>query len=192
MRIKIFTNTDVMKRTLALIALSLAFSLGTRAQEPQSGVDPDIEYAADLLKPGTKAPDFTLLTPEGKELTLSQFKGKIVVLDFWASWCPDCRKELPAIEEAYEKYGKEGVVFIGVSFDDNKDKWTGAIKDYGLGYHQVSELKKWKQTDISPLYRIKWIPTLYVIDRKGKVALGTVVTEKMVSKLEELTGRSDK
>lgn len=181
-----------MKRTLALIALSLAFSLGTRAQEPQSGVDPDIEYAADLLKPGTKVPDFTLLTPEGKELTLSQFKGKIVVLDFWASWCPDCRKELPAIEEAYEKYGNEGVVFIGVSFDDNKDKWTGAIKDYGLGYHQVSELKKWKQTDISPLYRIKWIPTLYVIDRKGKVALGTVVTEKMVSKLEELTGRSDK
>ncbi|MGN1215085.1 MAG: TlpA family protein disulfide reductase [Candidatus Cryptobacteroides sp.] len=175
-----------MKRAIILTTLILAICIGAGAQEAAGDVDPDIEYAADLLKPGTKAPDFKMTTLEGEELKLSQFKGKIVVLDFWASWCPDCRKELPAIQAAYEKYGKEGVVFIGVSFDDDKDKWSKAVEDYGLGYHHVSELRKWKQTSVSPLYRIKWIPTLYVIDEKGKVALGTVVTEKMISKLDEM------
>ncbi|MGN0202439.1 MAG: TlpA family protein disulfide reductase [Candidatus Cryptobacteroides sp.] len=180
-----------MKRFFSLLALFFAFSLGINAQEAVPDGDPDLEYAADLLKPGTKAPSFRIATPEGKELSLKQFKGKTVVLDFWASWCPDCRKELPAIEAAYEKYGAEDVVFIGISFDDDYSKWTKAIEDYGLKYHHVSELKKWKQTEISSQYRIKWIPTLYVIDADGKVVLGTVVTEKMVAKLDEITAKND-
>ncbi|MBQ0145356.1 MAG: TlpA family protein disulfide reductase [Bacteroidales bacterium] len=175
-----------MKKFICIMAMFLGLGLFLNAQNAAEA-DPDIEYAAALLKAGTKAPDFKIATPDGKQLKLSSFKGKIVVLDFWASWCPDCRKELPAIEAAYEKYSKKGVVFIGVSFDDSKEKWTKAISDFGLKYPQVSELKKWKETEISPVYSIKWIPTLYVIDRKGKVALGTVVTEKMLSKLEELT-----
>jgi len=167
---------------MAFMALTLS-AQNTAVQEE----DLDAKYAADLLKPGTKAPDFAIAMPNGKTLKLSKFKGKYVVLDFWASWCSDCRRELPSIEEAYERFSKAGVEFIGISFDDNKEKWTSAIEKYGLQYRQVSELKKWKETEVSPLYHIKWIPTVYIIDPKGKVVMGTVVTEKMISKLEEIT-----
>jgi Peroxiredoxin len=180
-----------MKRVFCIISIALGLGIFANAQNSTSSDsdDPDSVYSAELLKPGTKAPDFAILSPEGKTVKLSKFKGKYVVLDFWASWCKDCRQELPAIEAAYERFCKKGVVFIGISFDEDTDKWTNAISKYELTYRQCSELKKWKQTEISPLYHIKWIPTIYVIDPEGKVVLGTVVTEKMVKLLEEVTAK---
>lgn len=154
--------------------------------ETVAGPDPDTEYACGLLPAGTEAPDFTLTAPDGQQVTLSSFRGHYVVLDFWASWCPDCRKDLPDIQAAYTEHQPEGVVFIGVSFDDDRTRWTDAISGFGLTYLQVSELKKWKETEISPLYHIKWIPTMYVIDPEGKVVLGTVMVEKMTSLLKSL------
>ncbi len=148
--------------------------------------DPDTEYAKDLLPKGTPAPDFTLPTPDGEQLTLSSFRGHYVVLDFWASWCPDCRKDLPDLQAAYARYQEKGVVFIGVSLDDDKAKWTEAVSKFGLTYPQVSELKKWKETDISPLYHIRWIPTMYVIDPEGNVVIGTVMAEKIISTIETM------
>ena len=81
--------------TALLVALSL-WCLNAKAQQATE-VDLDEQYATELLKPGTVAPDFELPSPDGKKVSLSQFKGKYVVLDFWASWCPDCRKNAPNI-----------------------------------------------------------------------------------------------
>ena len=99
-------------------------------------------------------------TPDGKTVKLSDMRGKYVVLDFWASWCPDCRKDLPAIAALHNTYAERGVEFIGVSFDDKKENLVKAISDFNIAYTQVSELKKWKETQISAAYHIKWIPSM--------------------------------
>lgn len=161
----------------------------TKAQEQQAKEqqqDPDVQYGAQLLKAGSDAPEFRLKGPDGKELALSDFRGKYVVLDFWASWCGDCRRDIPNIKALYEKYSPKGVEFVGVSFDDNAERWQNAIKEFGLKYHQVSELKKWKTTDIYAAYGIKWIPTIYIIGPDGKVKLATVLSERAEQFLHNL------
>ena len=162
----------------------------TKAQEQQTKEqqqqDPDVQYGAQLLKAGSIAPEFRLKGPDGKELALSDFRGKYVVLDFWASWCGDCRRDIPNIKALYEKYSPKGVEFVGVSFDDNAERWQNAIKEFGLKYHQVSELKKWKTTDIYAAYGIKWIPTIYIIGPDGKVKLATVLSERAEQFLHNL------
>lgn len=155
-----------------------------QAKEQQQ--DPDVQYGAQLLKTGSVAPEFRLKGPDGKELALSDFRGKYVVLDFWASWCGDCRRDIPNIKAMYENYSKKGVEFVGVSFDDNAERWQNAIKEFGLKYHQVSELKKWKTTDIYAAYGIKWIPTIYIIGPDGKVKLATVLSERAEQFLHNL------
>lgn len=155
-----------------------------QAKEQQQ--DPDVQYGAQLLKAGSVAPEFRLKGPDGKELALSDFRGKYIVLDFWASWCGDCRRDIPNIKALYEKYSPKGVEFVGVSFDDNAERWQKAIKEFGLKYHQVSELKKWKTTDIYAAYGIKWIPTIYIIGPDGKVKLATVLSERAEQFLHNL------
>ncbi|MDD7236298.1 MAG: TlpA disulfide reductase family protein [bacterium] len=155
----------------------------TKEQQQQ---DLDVQYGAQLLKAGSVAPEFRLKGPDGKELALSDFRGKYVVLDFWASWCGDCRRDIPNIKAMYENYSKKGVEFVGVSFDDNAERWQNAIKEFGLKYHQVNELKKWKTTDIYAAYGIKWIPTIYIIGPDGKVKLATVLSERAEQFLHNL------
>lgn len=149
--------------------------------------DEDEKYAVDLLKPGTEAPAFTLSTPDGTPVSLADYAGQYVVLDFWASWCPDCVKDAPAIVQLAETYGPRGVHFIGISFDDDKAKWTAAIERFGITYTQVSELRKWKETEISTAYSIKWIPSLYLIGPDGRVVLATVMSEKIAVALAKIS-----
>ena len=168
-----------MKRILVFMALALAIVSNVRAQ------DADAKYATDLLKAGTAAPDFTLAAPDGSRHSLSSLRGSYVVLDFWASWCPDCRKDIPAMKELHDKYGQK-IKFVGISFDDNKQNWTNCIRSNNMDWLHLSELKKWKQTNISRLYNIKWIPAMYLLDRQGNVILSTVMVEKLAAKLKEL------
>lgn len=172
---------------MALLAsLFMALPCASDAQT-EAAADEDSKYATELLKPGTEAPDFSLSTPDGKTVRLSDYRGKYVVLDFWASWCPDCVKDIPNIKRLYADYKERGIEFIGVSFDDNKEKWTAALAKYGIEYTQVSELKKWKTTEISGAYNIKWIPSLYLVSPEGKIVLGTVMSEKIAAELGKIS-----
>lgn len=176
-----------IKRILLSLSMLLAATTGLMAQTTdEKGNDLDSVYAQKLLKPGTTAPDFILPMPNGYRVQLAEFKGKYVLLDFWASWCPDCRKEAPAVVELYKKYSDKGIAFVGVSMDTNVEAWRAACEKYGITYPQVSELKKFHDTDISKAYGVKWIPSIVVIDQDGKVALATVVTERLASYLEAL------
>lgn len=148
--------------------------------------DADAKYATELLKPGVEAPDFNLNTPDGKSFKLSSLKGKYVVLDFWASWCPDCRKDIPEVQLMYSAFAQKGVEFVGVSFDTDKTKWANAIEKYGIKYTQVSELIKFRDTKISKSYGVNWIPSMVLIDKDGKIMLSTVLSYKMEKKLTEL------
>ena len=174
-----------MKSISRILFLGLLISslLCLQAQVP----DLDEKYAAELLKPGTPAPDFKLQTPDGKTLQFSDFaKGKYVIIDFWASWCPDCRKDLPEVIRMYNKWHKLGVEFLGVSFDMDKKQWMSCIETAGIPYPQVSELKRMNQSEVAKAYGVRWIPSLYLIGPDGKVLVSTVLSYKIENKLYEL------
>ena len=171
---------------MVLLALLLMGVTATKAQSAEQ--DMDDKYATELVKVGTDAPDFKMKTPDGKTIQLSKFaKNKTVVLDFWASWCPDCRKDAPEVVRLYEKYRQYGIAFIGFSMDTDVEAWKKAIEKYGITYPQVSELKKLKETDIAKSYGVKWIPSMVVVGPDGQVKLSTVLTYKVDKYLKELT-----
>lgn len=127
------------------------------------------------VQKGQKAPDFTGKTPKGKEISLSDFKGDVILLDFWASWCRPCRIKNPEIVEIYNKYKKakfkNGAKFqiISVSLDQDADKWAQAIKKDGLKWKtHVSDLKGWRSA-ISSLYDVSAIPNIFLIDQTGTI-----------------------
>ena len=175
-----------IKRILLSLSMLLAATTGLMAQTTdEKGNDLDSVYAQKLLKPGTTAPDFILPMPNGYRVQLAEFKGKYVLLDFWASWCPDCRKDIPAVKAMYEKYGKN-VVFIGVSFDTDRDRWAKCVADNGMTWRQVSELKRMREAKIAQTYGVQWIPSMTLVSPDGKVVLSTVVLERMEKALENL------
>mgnify|MGYP004662927237 FL=1 len=175
-----------IKRILLSLSMLLAATTGLIAQTTdEKGNDLDSVYAQKLLKPGTTAPDFILPMPNGYRVQLAEFKGKYVLLDFWASWCPDCRKDIPTVKAMYEKYGKN-VVFIGVSFDTDRDRWAKCVADNGMTWRQVSELKRMREAKIAQTYGVQWIPSMTLVGPDGKVVLSTVVLERMEKALENL------
>jgi thiol-disulfide isomerase/thioredoxin len=121
------------------------------------------------FQPGSAAPDFELPNPEGKMMKLSDYKGKVVLLDFWASWCGPCRKENPHVVHLYEKYNKEGFEVFSVSLDKDREKWLAAIEmDNLIWKGHVSDLKFW-QSAAAQLYQVNSIPHTVLIDRDGNI-----------------------
>ncbi len=152
-----------------------------------TGGDDDNVYGKGMLEEGTPAPDFMIYTdsrPEG--FALSSLRGQYVLIEFWASWCPDCQKETENMKKMYATYAPRGVVFVGVSFDTDRDEWQQYISENGMNWIQFSELKPWKESSISTAYNVRWIPTLYLIDKDGRVVLGTVNVSEMNSRLAGL------
>ncbi|WP_294787476.1 peroxiredoxin family protein [Prevotella sp.] len=164
---------------LAMTAMPQAINAQTQTNAQATAEDLDAKYAAELLKTGTEAPEIALNTIDGKQFTLKSLRGKYVVLDFWASWCSDCRRDAPNIVALYNKFHQKGVEFVGVSFDRNNESWKNGVAKLALPYTQVSDLKNMRESPISLAYHIKWIPSVYVIDPEGKVALATVMSDKV-------------
>ncbi len=164
-----------MKKVLAL-ALGLLMSVALFAQEE----DLDAKYAADLLKPGTPAPEFVLSDINGNAVKMSQFRGKTVVLIFWASWCPDCRAEVPALKELQAKTDPNKVVFVSISSDRTVEAWKKYVAENEMGGVQLYKDK----SKVSEDYHVKWIPSQYVIGPDGKVVLGTVMLDKVAKALK--------
>jgi len=134
---------------------------------------------------GGKAPNFVGTTPEGKKLSLTQAMGKVTIIDFWASWCRPCRMESPYLVEIYNKYHDQGLNVIGVSLDKNKDSWLRAIKDDGLKWQHVSELKFW-QDPIAKKYGVTSIPKTFILDAKGVIRAKNLRREELEKKIQEL------
>ena len=169
-----------------MAALLTTFGLSLYAQTPEEE-ELDRKYAAPLLQPGTDAPDFTLNDLSGKPVRLSDFRGRTVVLVFWASWCPDCRAEIPLLKEMYAAADPAKVKFVSVSFDRDFDTLCQFVKDNGLRGAQLFDPAGKKDSAVGAAFGVQWIPSLYVISPEGKVALSTVLAGKVAA---VLTGRA--
>ncbi len=135
--------------------------------------------------PGDDAPDFTLNDISGKNVSLSSFKGKYVLVDFWASWCAPCRRENPNVVAAYNKYKNKNFTILGVSLDNDKEKWQEAVKKDGLAWSHVSDLKGW-ESEVAATYAVQAIPANFLLDPEGKVIARDLRAEALEAKLAEV------
>lgn len=135
---------------------------------------------------GVSAPNFTQNDVNGKPLALSDFKGKYVLVEFWASWCSPCRAESPNLLKQYAKFKSKGFEILGVSVDSDKAKWLEAIKKDGLTWPQVSDLKGW-DNEARKVYGITGVPANFLIGPDGKIIgshlMGEVLNEKLAALL---------
>lgn len=136
---------------------------------------------------GALAPDIEASTPDGKTIKLSDFRGKVVMVDFWASWCRPCRMENPNVLKAYTKYHPKGFEILGVSLDDNKAKWEAAIQQDGLVWNHISDLRGW-QAEPAQVYGVSSIPATVLVDREGKIIARNLRGPSLEQKLAEIFG----
>jgi peroxiredoxin len=120
------------------------------------------------LAPGSPFPDFDEKDLDGKPLSIANFKGKVVLIDFWATWCGPCVQELPNVLKAYEKYHDKGFEIIGISLDSDKDKLTSFIKKNNVTWPQYFDGQGW-QSKLGSKYGINSIPATYLLDKEGKI-----------------------
>ncbi len=149
-----------------------------------------------VLAPGSEAPDITLNDVNGNPISLSSLKGKVVLVDFWASWCKPCRIENPNVVEAYKKFNKQGFEVFSVSLDgmqqqpNAKQDWINAIeKDNLIWKNHVSDLQGWSSS-VVPLYNISGIPFAVLLDREGKIIAKNLRGEELHNKLNEIFANS--
>lgn len=139
----------------------------------------------ERLAVGNVAPEFSYPTPDGKKnLGPQDFKGKILVLDFWASWCGPCRQEIPHLKEAYEAYHDKGVAFFSVSIDKDGAAWKKAMKEEKMPWMQAQAPKAGK--DVMKLYQFSGIPYILILDKDGKIVAKNLRGKALTDKLEEM------
>lgn len=148
----------------------------------------NINRRVEVLKTvaiGMQAPEFMQYDSEGNPVSLSSFKGKYLLIDFWAAWCGPCRAENPNVVKAYKKYNDRGFEILGVSLDDARENWLKAVKDDGLTWTQVSDLKGWSN-EVAARYAISSIPSNLLLDPEGVIIKKNLRGDDLLSALEEL------
>ena len=154
---------------------------------------PDNKYVKDYitllnelneLPPNSMCPEIKQRTPEGKTISLSSLRGKVVLIDFWASWCAPCRRENPHVVELYKKYKEKDFEIFGFSLDDNVEAWRNAIEKDGITWPQVSDLKKWESQVVKD-FHIEAIPYSVLIDREGKIIAKGLRKDELEVRIKE-------
>ncbi len=199
---KRFAGASPAVRKNALVALLAAAQQSSRSELFLSAAErfvkafPDDDRKGQLegilqaegnLRKGQPAPEIALPGPDGQTYRLSSFKGKWVLIDFWASWCRPCRVENPNVVRLYQKYHPKGFEIFGVSLDYQREAWVQAIQQDNLTWTHVSDLKGW-QSAAAQLYRISSIPATVLIDPEGRIAAKGLRGASLEAKLRAIYG----
>ena len=163
-----------MKKLLLFLLAAIPF-LSLQAE------DPDSLYAKDMLPIGALAPEMVI--DSASNITLESLRGRYVVLHFWASWCPDCRRDMAELNELSYVYNSDSIVFVHISYDTNKEAWLKYIEDNQMLGLQISELKKMRECKTYDLFKIHWIPAYYVLNTEGRVIERTVDVKKLARRM---------
>ncbi|MFP2994863.1 redoxin domain-containing protein [Spongiivirga sp. MCCC 1A20706] len=160
-----------------------------RLKASQNGKSLSDKFAAlGATDVGMIAPNFTGKTPDGKDIALNDVIGdKVTVVDFWASWCKPCRVENPSIVKMYNEYHEQGLNILGVSLDNNQEKWTKAIEEDQLTWSHISNLQSWKDP-IAKKYNVSAIPQTFILDENGAIVAKDLRGEALQRKVKELLG----
>lgn len=135
-------------------------------------------------KQGTAAPDIVLPNAKGTATTLSSLKGKVVLIDFWASWCGPCRRSVPALKALYKKYKDKGFEIYGISLDENKNQWQKAVAEDGTQWLHVIDT----EGNVATQWKVQYIPNAYLLDKQGKVVVVNAGEEELDKLLQKLLG----
>ncbi|MCP4141122.1 MAG: TlpA family protein disulfide reductase [Chloroflexi bacterium] len=178
--------TQRLRRRILFIALLALGTVWTLLSVDKSG-----SSTAGLIpapQKGFLAPDFTLETLEGESLQLSDLRGKVVLLNFWATWCPPCRAEMPAFQDAYSDYKDKDFVIVAVNatLQDSPNDIRGFVDEFGLGFPVLLDTKG----KANRLYQVQSLPTSFFIDKEGiisEVVVGGPIVEALIrARIEEL------
>lgn len=197
---KEYITANVQTQTAAVLFYNMRYSLNEEEQnaivaqadsafKAVPGIDQMIAHL-DVLKNsavGKKFIDFDMADTKGKAHKLSEYvgNGKVVLIDFWASWCPPCRREMPDLVKAYKTYKGKNFEIVGISLDSKLDAWEKGIKDLGITWPQLSDLQGWKNTGAA-LYGVNSIPHTVLVDKDGTVLAKNLHGDQLDAKLKEV------
>ena len=173
------TTPEMMDSVLTIVAGAPANAFSDRLVERRN--------ALAQTAVGAEAPDFTQAQPDGTPFSLSSLEGKLVLIDFWASWCGPCRAENPNVVKMYDRFKDKGFEILGVSLDDNRENWLGAIEEDGLAWKHVSDLGGWGNV-VAKQYAVMSIPHTVLVGPDGVIIAKNLRGEALEAKVAEVLG----
>ena len=167
----------IKTQTILLLFMFLILSLASCKKDTSSETPGGVEV-------GNIAPDFTLAGVDNNFHSLSDYRGKLVLIQFWASWCSFCREENPELVSLLDEYKQKGFEILGVSLDTEKDSWMNAIEDDHLNFVHLSDLEGFK-SPVAETYKVSSIPQMFLVDENGVIILITSSASAVSDKVEQ-------